>query len=427
MSEQQIYKGNILYTPTPEKFSVFQNGYIVVKDGKVAQVTAELPLNADRQTVRDFGECLIIPAFNDLHLHAPQFPLAGLGFDYELLPWLEKYTFKAEAIYQDVGLARELYAAFLQKMWLVGTLRFSAFATIHKDSTLALMEMCWQSGLRGFIGKVNMDRNSPSSLIENRMDSIRDTEEYLERSSDFAPYVCPIITPRFVPSTTPALMSKLGEIAERHDLRVQSHLSENISEIEWVKSLHPQAASYADVYLEHGLLRPGKTIMAHCVYLVPEEIELLQERNIFIAHCAQSNADLSSGIMPLRRWMNSGLHCVIASDVAGSHEPNMNRHIVATIEASKIWRMEHPEDAAVSLPEAFYLATKASGSFFGDVGSFERGYDFDALVIEDAPNPLSLSAVERLERFIYTGDDRSIIHRFVAGKELDCPLNTIRL
>ena len=82
----------------------------------------------------------------------------------------------------------------------------SCLVTIHKDSTLVLMELLQKAGLPAYVGKVNMDRNSPEFLIEDTHQSLADTKEWLEASAQFGPLVKPIITPRFVPSCTSELM-----------------------------------------------------------------------------------------------------------------------------------------------------------------------------------------------------------------------------
>ncbi len=76
------------------------------------------------------------------------------------------------------------------------------------------------------------------------------------------------------------------------------------------------------------------------------------------------------------------MNCVIASDVTGGHTPAINQNAVMSVEISKINALFHEDEPALSLPEAFYLATKGAGTFFGKVGSFESGYEFDALVID---------------------------------------------
>ena len=218
-------------------------------------------------------------------------------------------------------------------------------------------------------------------------------------------------------------MAGLGELAEKYDLPVQSHLSENKSEIAFVKELHPDIPTYTEVYDAFGLLRKGKTIMAHAIHLSDREKELLKEKQATLCHCAQSNADLSSGVMPVRRNLEFGLDCVIASDVAGSHTPAMNRHLAMCIEVSKLHALNHPQERPLQLAEALYLATKKPGRFFGKVGSFEKGYEFDALVIDMAEPELSgtfsRTPFETLEQFIYDGDDRNIKARYCAGELLD--------
>ncbi|MFT8425136.1 MAG: amidohydrolase family protein [Liquorilactobacillus sp.] len=419
----KLYKGNIIFTKVSTEFTMYEQGFIAVKAGKIIETGKYLDKKYPNSEIIDFGQQLIIPAFNDVHLHAPQFPMAGLGFDQELLPWLQKYTFPMEAKYENTNYALDKYKLFLTKLWEVGTLRFVAFSTIHKESTIILMDLISQSGLKAFVGKVNMDRNSIASLTELTEDSVRDTLALIEATKKFRENVQYIVTPRFVPSTSVSLMKKLGEIADEFDLPVQSHLSENRKEVEWVKELHPESKNYTDVYQKYGLIKKNKTIMAHCIYLSEEERKLLKEEKVLVAHCPQSNADLSSGIMPLRKYLNEGLHCAIASDVAGAHVPDMNRHIVEAIQTSKLWWVNHPKDLPIKLSEAFFLATKSSGSFFGKVGSFEKEYDFDALVIKEDVHNSERTISEQLEKFIYCGDDRNIMHRYVCGKEIRKPFS----
>ena len=88
------------------------------------------------------------------------------------------------------------------------------------------MELLQKAGLSAYVGKVNMDRNSPEFLIEDTHQSLADTKEWLEASAQFGPLVKPIITPRFVPSCTSELMSGLGNLVQAYNVPVQSHLSE---------------------------------------------------------------------------------------------------------------------------------------------------------------------------------------------------------
>jgi guanine deaminase len=320
--------------------------------------------------------------------------------------------------------AERVYKTFIRKLWQCGTLHASVFATLHKKSTQLLFSLYRESGLGAYIGKVNMDRNSIPQLTETAEESAAATEELItETLSCGSGRVRYIMTPRFVPSTSESLMRKLGDLVEKYDLPVQSHLDENRSEVEWVKKLHPQFQHYADVYDAFGLMPEGKTVMAHCIYMSDHEIKLLCSKKVLAAHCAMSNADLSSGIMPVRTFSEAGLRIALASDVGAAEVYSMMRHITETIRVSKLYWIQHPEAAPVTVPEAFYMATKASGAFFGNTGSFEPGYGFDALVIDDRSLDCgcSFSLKERLERFLYTGDDRQIAARYFNGEKIPEP------
>lgn len=410
-------KGNFLYTPSRHELTIRENQYAHIENGVVTGFMTDLPETTGPETVVDYSQDIIIPAFVDLHIHAPQYINRGLGFDEELLPWLEHYTFPAEGKFADPVFARRVYTAFLKRLQAEGTLCFSAFATIHKESTWQLMELAEAMGFKAYIGKVNMDHNAPDYLLEDTDRSLADTEELAVRCREALHKVRFIATPRFVPSTTEKLMTGLGRLCETYDLPVQSHLSENRNEVAWVKELHPDLPSYTAVYDAFGLLRPEKTIMAHAIYLSDEEKRLLRDKGIYLAHCAQSNANLTSGIMPLRRNLENGLTCTIASDVAAGHTPAMNKQIALTIEISKLYSLQHDREKALTIGEGLYLATKGPGRFYGRTGSFEKGYAFDALVIHmDDIEDLERTPFEKLQQFIYDGDDRNIIARYVDGK-----------
>ena len=413
-------KGNFLYTPSQTEFIILEKQYIQIEDGKVLGFFQDLPANTASSDVVDYGDDIIIPAFTDLHIHAPQYINRGLGFDEELLPWLENYTFPTEGRFSDTDFATRVYRVFLSRLKAEGTLCFSAFATIHKDATWQLMKIAEDMGLKGYVGKVNMDRNSPDYLLEDTERSLADTEELVLRSREELDRIRFIATPRFVPSTTEKLMTGLGRLCETYDLPVQSHLSENRHEVEWVRELHPNLPSYTAVYDAFGLLRPHKTLMAHAIYLSDEEKRLLKEKDVYLTHCAQSNANLTSGIMPLRENLTKGLTCTIASDVAAGHTPAMNKQIALTIEISRLYSLNHPTEKALTIGEGLYLATKGPGRFYGNVGSFEKGYDFDALVIhmDDSIEGLERTPSEKLQQFIYDGDDRNIIARYVNGNKI---------
>ena len=286
------------------------------------------------------------------------------------------------------------------------------------------MDLMEKTGLRTFIGKVNMDRNGSATLQEkSAVVSVRDTVRWLTDTAGKYENVKPILTPRFTPSCTDELMTGLAEIQRTYCLPVQSHLSENQSEIAWVKELCPSTSFYGEAYDQFGLFGGENcpTIMAHCVYSSDAEISLMKKRGIFIAHCPQSNTNLSSGIAPARRYLDEGLHIGLGTDIAGGHSLSMLRAVADAIQVSKLrWRLVDDTLKPLSLEEAFYMATMGGGAFFGKVGSFLEGYEFDALILDDSSlrHPQQLSARERLERLIYLSDDHCITGKYVSGNKI---------
>lgn len=416
-----IYHGNIAFTPNKDTLSIYENGYIAVEDGKVLDVFKSLPDEYKNINIKDYGESLIIPGFCDMHLHAPQWCNAGVGYSKELIPWLNEYTFPAEARFSDFEFAKAEYKRFVDELVKQGTTRACIFATRHFEATKLLIELLRQKKIAALVGKVNMDRNSIPELEEKTEASIKETKALIEwiretkKADDNVDYIC---TPRFVPSTTADLMDALSRLCDEYDLPLQSHLDENNGEIEWVKKLHPESKSFADVYEDHRLLRQNKTIMAHCIHCTDGELKLLKERNVMIAHCPQSNECLSSGIMPVRKYLDMGLRIGLGSDVGAGYSLSMCSQIREAIKCSKLYWYYDNSYKPLTFTEAFFLATKSGGEFFGKVGSFEKGYEFDALVIDDKPIRSSLEHTieERLERYIYCGDSSCIKERYVSGR-----------
>jgi len=420
---KKVYKAHILFTKEKDHFEVFENGYIAVENGKVTGVSTNLSeLDSEGAEVIDFGNKLLIPAMNDMHVHAPQVHNQAVAMDLELLPWLQNYTFPEESKYADIHYAERMYRRFIHTQWLFGTMRSVAFGTVHTDSTRMLMKLYQEAGMGAMVGKVAMNRNCPDALCEDVEAAVEGNEQLIAEFGDADGLVRPIITPRFVPSCTPELLKACGELAKKYQLPVQSHLSENTSEIAWVAELEPDSESYGDAYNRYGLFGQTPTIMAHCVWTRGKELELMKRNGVMVAHCPTSNFNLSSGMAPIRSLLDEGVRIGLGSDISGGHDLNMFRMLVYAIQVSKMhYQLDH-DKAFLTLPETFWIATKSAGSFFGKVGSFEPGYDFDALVIDDEVlHPSEYSLLHRLERFIYVGDDRQIAHRFCRGKEVAEP------
>ena len=430
MNDSFVIKGNICQAITSNALDLHESAFAVCVDGMSKGVFDILPDEYAHLPLFDYGDTLIFPGMVDLHVHAPQFAFRGMCMDLELMDWLNQYTFPEEEKYENLDYAEKAYSMFVDALKNGATTRACIFATRHRPATELLMKLMEESGLVSYIGKVNMDREASSALTEESADiSAYTTFGWINAVKDKFQNTHPILTPRFIPCCTDKLMEELRQIQMTYGIPVQSHLSESKGEIDFVKFLRPENPFYGDSYNEYDLFGKNddintdvKTVMAHCVWSTEEEVELMRKNGVFVAHCPASNMNLTSGIAPIRKYMDRGLRIGLGSDIAGGYSDSIFRAITDAIQVSKMYfRLVDESTRPLVFSEAFYLATKGGGAFFGNVGSFEEGYEFDAVVLDDSviPHPQSLNLAERMERAVYLGmDDKNITAKYVAGRKI---------
>lgn len=419
------WKGQIYHTNENRKIEIFENSYVLCENGLCRGIVKELPESWKDAEITDFGDKIIIPGLMDLHIHAPQYTYRGTGMDEELLNWLEKYAFPEECAYSDLEYAEKAYSVFVRDLKKGATTRASIFASKHVPATELLMDMLEKSGLKTLVGKVNMDRNCPDYIREESAEtSAKDTERWVAETYRKYENTKPVLTPRFTPTCSDNLMVELGRIQKKYGVAVQSHVSENKSEIEWVKELCPDTEFYGESYDRCGLFGGENcpTVMAHCVYSCEKEQELMKKNGVWIAHCPQSNMNVASGIAPIRLYLDKGLKVGLGSDVAGGSSDSIFRAMTDAVMSSKLrWRLVDQNLKPLSIEDAFYMATRGGGSFFGKVGAFEEGFEMDAVVIDDSAlyTPKKLSMHDRFERLCYLYTDAKIVAKCVCGNKID--------
>ena len=275
----------------------------------------------------------------DTHIHASQHPNAGIFGKTTLLDWLHTYTFPLESSLSSLHLARRVYSRCVSRTLSHGTTTASYFATLHVESTNLLADICLQKGQRAFIGRVCMDSDLSPEYIrdESPEKAIADTEATIAHINAIDPHhnlITPVITPRFAPSCTSPLLQQLGHLASTTHLPIQTHISENPSEISLVHSLFPTHTSYAHVYDAHSLLTP-RTVLAHAIHLSPSERSLVKQRQSKISHCPVSNTSLSSGLCPVRELLDQGITVGLGTDVSGGYSSSI---LTAAREAGMVSR-----------------------------------------------------------------------------------------
>ena len=416
-----ILFGDIITCNKEGKTLTYPNSYIICTNGLCQGIFKEIPNEFKDLQVKDYKNHLILPGFFDLHVHASQYNYRGTGMDLKLLDWLDTYAFPEETKFKDLSYAKKAYSYFVEALQNTFTTRACIFATRHKAATISLMKMLEQTGLITYVGLVQMDQNAPDTLRqENAECALQETKEYLDESKEFI-NTHPILTPRFAPSCSDALLKGLGDLNQKVLLPVQSHLNENPSEVAFVKELFPWSKNYSDVYDQYHLFGQTKTIMAHCIYNQADEINLMKNDNLYIAHCPESNMNISSGIAPIKKLLENQIQVGLGSDIAGGSSISILKAMEQAIQVSKLsYACLDKTSLPLSITDVFNMATRIGGSFFGNVGIFDKGYEFDCLVINDSQikSTRDFSLIERLERLVYCGDERLLVDKYCKGIEI---------
>lgn len=375
-------KGNIenVYEENEKEYKKTREIYL--KEGK-------LKILSDKQ--------IMIPGFVDLHNHASQWPQAGTALDRPLEIWLDEYTFPLESKYKDLEFASEVYCDLVKNTLNHGTTTAVYFATVDRKPSVLLAKICGELGQRGFVGKVIMDDpagnpdfcrdQSPKTAVEETEKFI---QEILEIQNSYKQKVYPVITPRFIPSCTNEALQGVGKLVSKYNIHVQTHCSESDWEHGFVKERFQM--NDAEVLDSFGYLT-DKTVLAHAPFLSDEDVRLLVKRKTTIAHSPLSNAYFAGSVLPFKEFSKQGVNIGMATDISGGYTPSIYQAIRQAVISSKMLNegvdpslpaeRRGRKNSGITLNRAFYAATVAGGIALNiPVGKFEKGYAFDAQIID---------------------------------------------
>ena len=437
-------RGNLLQTPSPTTLDVQEQVVVAVAgDGRILGVE---PAGSDagRSAVETADEVVhlghsqrLLPGLIDTHIHAPQWPQLGTGLDIGLEQWLFEYTFPLEARYADPSFAQSVWQEMVPTLLGHGTTTAVYFATVHEQATLLLAETCLAHGQRAYVGRVAMDHPEGTPVWYRDADAdagLRASERSIEQIrslQDPLGLVQPIITPRFVPACSDALLTGLGALAERTGALVQTHCSESDWEHGYVLERH--GCTDTESLRRFGLLRRG-TVLAHGNHLGDDDLRLIGGAGAGVAHCPLSNSYFAGAVFPVRRARMLGVHVGIGSDVSGGAHPGLLPQCAMAVTVSRMLEdgVDAARDAAdrgvadsrIDTVAAFHLATKGGADLLdAPLGLIEPGRSFDAIVV-DLDRPLSpLRAWDGIdnearifEKIVRLASPADISRVFVAGR-----------
>ena len=387
---------------------------LITATGPADRLCAQHP----QARITDHGSALISAGFVDAHVHYPQTAIIA-SWGKRLIDWLNLYTFPEEMRFSDPAYATEIAERYVTLALAHGTTSFCSYATIHPTSVDAIFTAAGARGMRAYAGKTCMDRNAPEGLRDTAQSAYDDSKRLLDHwhGQGRLSYV---ITPRFAPTSTPEQLAALGALwSERPDCLMQTHLSEQPDEIQWVKDLFPQSRDYLDTYEAQGLLREG-ALYGHAIHLTPREKSRLIDAGASLVHCPTSNTFIGSGLfdMTLAKHLRTGL----ATDTGGGSSFSMLRTMASAYEVAQL------RGQALHPAQLWWLATQGSARALHaetKIGNIAKGMEADLVVIDLASTPAIAQASARATDIwqaifptIMLGDDRAVRATYIAGNQV---------
>lgn len=364
-------------TVVADSSTVIHDGAIVVEGSTIERVGERSTLVEKYPAHERKSYDVLLPGLIGGHIHSVQSLGRGIADDTELLDWLFDYVLPMEASLSahEMELAAKL--GYVEMIESGTTTCIDHLSVDHADQAF---EAAGEIGIRGLIGKVLMDQNSPDGLIEDTQDGLDETERLIKKyHGSFDDRIRYAVTPRFAVSCTEECLRGAREITDKYDgVRIHTHASENQGEIEQVKEDTGKRNIH---WLDEVGITGEDVVLAHCVWTDESEREVLAETGTHITHCPSSNMKLASGIAPIMDYLDRGINVALGND-----GPPCNNTLDAFTEmrqASLLQKVDHLDPTVTPVGTIFEMATingaKAAG--FERLGALREGWRADIIGI----------------------------------------------
>ena len=350
-----------------------------IAGGRIAEITTKSPTRSRKAKVLDASGLTVLPGFVQAHTHLCQTLFRNQADDLELLDWLAKRIWVMEAAHTKETLAISAKMG-IHELLSTGTTTILDMGTVRHTETI--LEAAKKYGIRGSFGKCLMDhpRTTPEGLRESTRDALAEAEKlYRNWHGQAGDRLRVSYAPRFVISCTEALLREVASAARAQKALIHTHASENLKEIAMVKDLvHCENVEYLD-----SLGMTGKNlVLAHCIWLKPNEKEILRKTGTHVVHCPSSNLKLASGFAHVPDLRARGVNVALGADGAPCNN-NLNMFTEMRLAAL----MHKPAHGPKTLParEVLDMATRNGAkalSWFDEIGSIEVGKKADLIAID---------------------------------------------
>jgi guanine deaminase len=401
----------------PDAIVVMEGG-VITHFGPADAIRPRLPPGTE---IQNYGpHSLISAGFVDCHVHFPQTPMIASYGD-QLLEWLNQYTFPVEHKFSDKEFARSAARVFLRENLKNGITSACVYCTVYPQSVDALFEEAEKLGMRLAAGKVMMDCNAPAPLLDTAQSGYDESKALIAKWHGRGRLMY-AITPRFAGTSSRAQLEATGALCREHpECYMQTHVSENRSEVAWIKGLFPERKGYLDVYDHYALCRP-RAVFGHGIYLTDDEMAVMHASGSALAHCPTSNFFLGSGIFNIARAVQREhpVRVGLGTDIGAG----TSFSILATL--NEAYKAAQLNSHALSAGHAYYLATRggAHAMYLDDrIGSIAPGMEADLVVLDMKSTPIIEYRMQFAKDFeealfiqMMLGDDRAVQATYIAGQ-----------
>ncbi len=400
----------------------FPDGALVIEQGHVAacgDARAVLPQWRAAEVIAH-PDCLLVPGLVDTHVHYPQCEIIA-AYGTQLLDWLQRYTFPAEARFHERAHADRISAIFLDELLRNGTTTALVFGSVHAQSVDAFFTAAAARNLRMICGKVMMDRNAPAQLCDTPQTSFADSQALIDRwhGKGRLGYA---VTPRFAPTSSDQQLQLAGQLlAQNAGVHLHTHIAENIQECEWVAELFPACADYLAVYEQYQLLG-RRSLFAHGLHLSEREWARLSACEANVAFCPTSNLFIGSGLFALQKADAHGVRVGFGTDIGGGDSFSLLRTI------NEAYKVQQLQQNNLSPLRSLYLATLGGAralDLHQSIGNFTPGKEADFITLKYRATPLlefriatCKTLLEKLFVLLMLGDDRTVGGVWIMGKQM---------
>ncbi|PMC80369.1 guanine deaminase [Aerococcus viridans] len=440
--------GTFFHTPVYGRLEYQKDALITInQDGVIDRIVQAddgdylplIQLFEERGTlIRLTDNQYLLPGFIDTHIHAAQWPQAGIALDAPLDVWLNEHTFPLEAKYNDIDFAKEVYTDLVKTLLARGTTTALYFGTIHKEASFELVKIAAEKGQRALVGKVVMDdpqANPDFYRDASTASALKETEEFIQEVTAFGKDVIqgvyPVVMPRFAPSCTDEALAGLGALAKKYDTHVHTHCSEGQWEHDFTYDRFGKTDTEA--LRDFGLFGK-KSVMAHSNFINDNDAAIFSENQTAVAHCPIFNVYFANSIIPIKHLKELNVQVGLGTDISGGFSPSLYDGIKQAVMSSRQLedgvdtRLPQTErgvpDSRISIVEAFSLATLGGGEALDlPIGLIKEGYtaDFQVIDTKAKENPIQGFGVfedleQIFEKILYLANPVNIQQVYVQGK-----------